>query len=147
MTVNQQLNVVLSLFFIPKSYIHKKIMYICLMYSKELLKGTLKTIILKLLSESDRMYGYQITQKVKEVTEGKINLTEGALYPALHKLEADGLLTTEKIEVGNRVRKYYKLTKTGNNTAKEKVEELKEFMETLKTIINLTPQKSKIIDS
>ncbi len=116
-------------------------MYICLMYSKELLKGTLKTIILKLLSESDRMYGYQITQKVKEVTEGKINLTEGALYPALHKLEADGLLTTEKIEVGNRVRKYYKLTKTGNNTAKEKVEELKEFMETLKTIINLTPQK------
>ena len=49
------------------------------MYSKELLKGTLKTIILKLLSESDRMYGYQITQKVKEVTEGKINLTEGAL--------------------------------------------------------------------
>ena len=141
MTVNQQLNVVLSLFFIPKSYIHKKIMYICLMYSKELLKGTLKTIILKLLSESDRMYGYQITQKVKEVTEGKINLTEGALYPALHKLEADGLLTTEKIEVGNRVRKYYKLTKTGNNTAKEKVEELKEFMETLKTIINLTPQK------
>lgn len=116
-------------------------MYICPMYSKELLKGTLKTIILKLLSESDRMYGYQITQKVKEVTEGKIVLTEGALYPALHKLEADGLLTTEKIEVGNRVRKYYTLTKTGNSSAKEKVEELKEFMETLKTIVNLTPQK------
>ena len=116
-------------------------MYICLMYSKELLKGTLKTIILKLLSESDSMYGYQITQKVKEITEGKINLTEGALYPALHKLEADGLLITEKIEVGNRVRKYYRLTKTGNSSAKEKVEELKEFMETLKTIVNLTPQK------
>ena len=120
---------------------HKKIMYHCLMYSKELLKGTLKTIILKLLSESDQMYGYQITQKVKEITEGKINLTEGALYPALHKLEADGLLTTEKIEVGNRVRKYYRLTKTGNSSAIEKVEELKEFMETLKAIINISPQK------
>ena len=82
-------------------------MYICNMYSKELLKGTLKTIILKMLSESDSMYGYQITQKVKEITEGKINLTEGALYPALHKLEADGFLTTEKKTVGNRVRKYF----------------------------------------
>ena len=119
---------------------YKKIMYICLMYSKELLKGTLKTIILKMLSESDSMYGYQITQKVKEITEGKINLTEGALYPALHKLEADGLLTTEKQTVGNRVRKYYSLTQSGNSSAKEKIEELKEFMETLKTIVNLTPQ-------
>jgi len=118
-----------------------KLIYICLMYSKELLKGTLKTIILKLLSESDSMYGYQITQKVKEITEGKIILTEGALYPALHKLEADGLLTTEKQTVGNRVRKYYSLTQTGNSSAKEKVEELKEFMETLKVIINITPQK------
>lgn len=116
-------------------------MYICLMYSKELLKGTLKTIILKLLSENDRMYGYQITQKVKEITEGKINLTEGALYPALHKLEADGLLTTEKIEVGSRIRKYYTLTQSGNSSAKEKVEELIDFMETLKAIINISPQK------
>ena len=124
-----------------KKIMYKKVMYICFMYSKELLKGTLKTIILKMLSESDSMYGYQITQKVKEITEGKINLTEGALYPALHKLEADGLLTTEKKTVGNRVRKYYSLTQSGNSSAKEKVEELKEFMETLKTIINLTPQK------
>jgi DNA-binding PadR family transcriptional regulator len=119
---------------------HIKDMYICLMYSKELLKGTLKTIILKMLSESDSMYGYQITQKVKEITEGKINLTEGALYPALHKLEADGFLTTEKKTVGNRVRKYYSLTQSGSSSAKEKVEELKEFMETLKVIVNLTPQ-------
>jgi PadR family transcriptional regulator len=124
-----------------KFQMYKKIMYVCTMYSKELLKGTLKTIILKLLSESDSMYGYQITQKVKEITEGKIVLTEGALYPALHKLEADGLLTTKKETVGNRVRKYYSLTQTGNSSAKEKVEELKEFMETLRTIINITPQK------
>lgn len=94
-----------------------------------------------MLSENDRMYGYQITQKVKEITEGKISLTEGALYPALHKLEADGFLTTEKVSVGNRVRKYYSLTTTGSNNAREKIEELKDFMETLKTIVNLSPQK------
>ena len=111
------------------------------MYSKELLKGTLKTIILKLLSENDRMYGYQITQQVKTITDGKINLTEGALYPALHKLESEGFLTTEKEIVGNRVRKYYSLTKDGNSRAAEKVNELKAFIETLKTIMNLDPQQ------
>ncbi|MEQ8808995.1 MAG: helix-turn-helix transcriptional regulator, partial [Imperialibacter sp.] len=76
------------------------------MYSKELLKGTLQTIVLKLLAENGRMYGYEITQKVKEQTEGKIQLTEGALYPALHKLEAEGLLVTETINIGKRIRKY-----------------------------------------
>jgi PadR family transcriptional regulator PadR len=130
----------MHLFPMHKKQMHNAFVYVCTMYSKELLKGTLKTIILKMLSESDSMYGYQITQKVKEITEGKINLTEGALYPALHKLEADGFLTTEKQTVGNRVRKYYSLTQAGNSSAKEKIEELKEFMETLKTIVNLTPQ-------
>jgi DNA-binding PadR family transcriptional regulator len=51
------------------------------MYSQELLKGTLQIIVLSLLAEKDRMYGYEITQHVKERTEGKIQLTEGALYP------------------------------------------------------------------
>ena len=83
-------------------------MYICLMYSKELLKGTLKTIILKLLSSNDRMYGYEITQKVKILTHEKIQLTEGALYPTLHKLEADGMVTTEIENINGRKRKYYK---------------------------------------
>jgi PadR family transcriptional regulator PadR len=58
------------------------------MHSSELLKGTLQTIILKVLKDEGKMYGYEITQKVKELSEGRIQLTEGALYPALHKLEA-----------------------------------------------------------
>ena len=75
------------------------------MYSSELIKGTLKTIVLKLLSDSDKMYGYEITQKVKELTGGKIQLTEGALYPTLHAMEAQGILTTDVVNVGNRIRK------------------------------------------
>ncbi|MCL4162624.1 UNVERIFIED_CONTAM: hypothetical protein GTU68_057545, partial [Idotea baltica] len=57
-----------------------------------LYKGSLVTIILKLLNEHDKMYGYEITQKVKDITKNELQLTEGALYPALHKLEAQGLL-------------------------------------------------------
>jgi PadR family transcriptional regulator, regulatory protein PadR len=51
-------------------------MYICQMYSKELTKGTLMPIILKLISENDKMYGYEITQHVKELTKGKIDISE-----------------------------------------------------------------------
>jgi DNA-binding PadR family transcriptional regulator len=45
------------------------------MYSKEIIKGTLKPIVLKLLKEQERMYGYEITQKVKDLTNNKIQIT------------------------------------------------------------------------
>lgn len=110
-------------------------MYICLMYSNELIKGTLKTIVLNLLTKQGKMYGYEITQHVKEATDGKIQLTEGALYPLLHRLEADGLLTTEKVSIGKRVRKYYKLTKNGADTSSELVKEFKEFSNTMNKLL------------
>ena len=117
-------------------YIKNKV-YICIMYSSELIKGTLKTIILKLLSENDKMYGYEITQKVKELTGGKIQLTEGALYPTLHALEADGILTTKAVNVGNRIRKYYSVTKAGKKVANQKVSEFQDFMNTMIFLLDL----------
>lgn len=115
--------------------IYKILMYICFMYSSELIKGTLRTIILKLLSECERMYGYEITQHVKEITKGEIVLTEGALYPMLHKLEAEGLLTIEKENIGKRVRKYYRLTDDGSNEARERVGEFLRFLDTMKILL------------
>jgi len=114
-------------------------MYICLMYSSELIKGTLKTIVLNLLKEQGRMYGYEITQRVKDLTNGKIQITEGALYPTLHSLEKSGELETEKEYLGKRVRKYYTLTEQGQTTASQKVNELTEFMNTMKFLLDLKP--------
>ena len=54
-----------------------------MVYSSELIKGTLKTIVLKLLADNKKMYGYEITQRVKEVSGDRIQITEGALYPSL----------------------------------------------------------------
>ena len=109
------------------------------MIAKELLKGSLKSIVLKLLDENGKMYGYEITQKVKEISNGKISLTFGALYPILHKLENEGAVVTEKENVNNRVRVYYKLTEIGSNTAREKIKELEDFIETIRIIINPNP--------
>lgn len=107
------------------------------MYSSELIKGTLKTIVLKLLAENKRMYGYEITQKVKDLTGNKIQITEGALYPTLHSLEADGILITETEYIGKRVRKYYSLSKTGQTKSKEKISEFTDFMNTMKFLLDI----------
>ena len=107
------------------------------MHSPELLKGTLQTIVLKVLKDHGRMYGYEITQRVKELSEGTILLTEGALYPALHKLEADGLLKTEVVNIGRRIRKYYTLTSPGKVQAKERVAEFVNFIQTMGGVLQV----------
>ena len=109
-------------------------------YSTELVKGTLKTIILKLLAENKRMYGYEITQKVKELTADRIQITEGALYPTLHALQADKLVTSETEYIGKRIRKYYSLSPAGKTQAKEKVKEFASFMDTMIALLDIKPK-------
>ena len=108
------------------------------MNQTELLKGTLGTIILRLLEDRGRMYGYEITQLVKELSGEKILVKEGSLYPALHKLEADGLVEAEEVFIGKRMRKYYFLTKPGKTATKESVSEFLDFLKTI--LILITPK-------
>ncbi len=107
------------------------------MHSPELLKGTLQTIILKMLKDHGRMYGYEITQRVKDLSAGRLLLTEGALYPTLHKLEAEGHLQTEVVTLGKRVRKYYSLTPVGKTTASNRVNEFAEFIGTMSRVLQM----------
>ena len=110
--------------------------------SNDLFKGTLQTILLNLLAQNDKMYGYEITQKVKAITQGELLLKEGALYPALHKLEAEGLLETSTEVVDNRVRKYYSLSQDGEKEMSNKLQEAKEFISNLQLLLNLKPTLS-----
>jgi DNA-binding PadR family transcriptional regulator len=111
-------------------------------YSSELIKGTLRTIILKMLADHGKMYGYEITQKVKELSVEKILVTEGALYPALHALESEGLVKCETEFIGKRVRKYYSLSPTGKTATKQKVNEFADFMNTMKFLLDIKPKTS-----
>lgn len=110
--------------------------------NNQLFKGSLATILLKLLSEEEKMYGYEITKKVKEQSNGSLSLTEGALYPALHKLEADGLVDVKIELVGNRPRKYYSLTREGKKEVKNKLQELNAFIWQMQTLLKLKPGSS-----
>jgi DNA-binding PadR family transcriptional regulator len=105
------------------------------MISNQLYSGSLKTIILKLLKEEGPTHGYALTQRVEQLTEGKIKLTYGALYPILHKLESEKVVVTASEIRNNRMRIYYSLTPKGYSVAASKIKELQEFIESLKRIV------------
>lgn len=106
------------------------------MDSKQILKGSLTAIILKLLEDNKSMYGYEMTRAVKERSQNKMQLTEAALYPALHKLVDEGLLETRVEVVDGRMRKYYSLTQKGKKETVNKIDALYSAIESLQLIIN-----------
>jgi transcriptional regulator len=85
-------------------------------------KGTLPTLILEALAH-EPTHGYRIAQQIKERSKGVLDFKEGTLYPALHKLENEGLVESfEDIEQG-RPRRYYRITKSGRGVlAKDRAE-------------------------
>jgi PadR family transcriptional regulator, regulatory protein PadR len=92
---------------------------------------------LKVLVDYGKMYGYEITQRVKDLSVGTILLTEGALYPTLHRMEKQGLLKTETVMVGKRVRKYYRLTPEGKSVVDGKVDDFVAFIKTMSAVLSL----------
>ena len=81
--------------------------------SGELVPGTLEMLILKTLSRG-AMHGYAIVEFIQETTHDVLKVEEGALYPALHRLEVKGLLLSEwGLSDNNRRAKYYRLSAAG----------------------------------
>jgi PadR family transcriptional regulator PadR len=85
-------------------------------------KGTLPTLILEALL-NEPSHGYRIAQGIKERSEGVLDFKEGTLYPALHKLETEGMVESyDEVEKG-RNRRYYRITKSGREMlAKDRTE-------------------------
>src|SRR5829696_8717467 len=75
-------------------------------------KGTLPTLILEALVR-EPSHGYLIAQRIKERSEGILDFKEGTLYPALHKLQNEGLVDSEEAIENGRPRRYYRITRSG----------------------------------
>ena len=83
------------------------------MVSKALIAASTKPMILSILQGGEN-YGYQIIQSVKNITAGKLEWSDGMLYPVLHRLEKDALIQSHwRISEEGRRRKYYSLTEQG----------------------------------
>jgi transcriptional regulator len=79
----------------------------------ELIQGTLEMMVLKTLARGP-MHGWGIAQHIQEISEDVLRVEEGSLYPALHRMELNGLLDSEwGVSENNRRAKFYKPTPLG----------------------------------
>ena len=88
----------------------------------DLLQGTLELLILRTLAPGEK-HGYEIAEWIHTTSATALSVEEGALYPALHRLEVRGLLTASwDVSANNRRAKYYRLTTEGRKRLKETTE-------------------------
>jgi len=103
--------------------------------NKELVKGSTSILVLSLLSRED-MYGYQITQTLKEKTNNVFEMKEGTLYPLLHGLENDKAIESYWKDADNgKRRKYYHITKVGKKLLNDKTAEWNVYSKAVNTVI------------
>jgi len=87
--------------------------------SAELLQGTLDLLVLKTVAHRE-MHGYEIADWIHRTSDKALSVEEGALYPALHRLETRGLLESSwDVSANNRRAKYYKLTALGRKRLRD----------------------------
>ena len=82
------------------------------------LNGVPELLVLKLLSRRE-MYGYEIVKAIQAQTDETLSFGEGCIYPCLHYLEEEKLVTSRRKEVGGRSRNYYELTHRGTKRLEE----------------------------
>lgn len=98
-------------------------------YSRELLKGAADTLILSAFADGEK-YGYQVVKELERRSEGFFCLKEGTLYPILHRLERQGLLSGHWQTMPNgSERRYYSLTSKGQRALSDKLDEWQTFVQ------------------
>lgn len=101
----------------------------------DLLQGTLELLVLKTLS-LEPMHGWGISQRVQQTSRGVLEVNQGSLYPALQRLEKEGLVTSEWGRTDNNRRaRYYRLTARGRRALGEELESWKRFSTGLEAVL------------
>ena len=103
---------------------------------KQLKKGTLAIIILKLIGDEDR-YGYDLMKTMDEKSGGYYEIKEGSLYPVLYRLEDQGFVECYRKEDGPRSvpRKYYRITVIGKEALAEQLNQWKTFVNSTERLL------------
>src|SRR4029453_2040040 len=91
------------------------------------LRGSMDLLVLKTLSLS-AMHGWGISQRVQQMSDGEFAMNQGSLYPALQRLEQDGLITSEwGVTDNHRQARYYRITAPGRRALGREIENWKRF--------------------
>jgi PadR family transcriptional regulator, regulatory protein PadR len=98
-------------------------------YKSELFQGTLDLLILRTLDASEAMHGWGISQRIALRSRDVLTVNQGSLYPALHRLEAQGLIEAEwGLSENNRQAKFYRLTRAGRKQLADETEYWQRFI-------------------
>jgi PadR family transcriptional regulator, regulatory protein PadR len=100
----------------------------------EELKGHLDGLILSVVS-SESLHGYAVIEALKQRSGGSLKLPEGTVYPALHRLEADGLLKSEWSTASGRRRRVYSITRRGEKELGASRERWRLFSNTIEAVL------------
>lgn len=112
------------------------------MDARNVLPGTLDLLILKAVSLGP-LYGYGILLRIEEITGQALTIEQGALYPALYRLERQGLLDTEwGIAENNRRTKYYQLTGAGRKRLRDETESWRRIAQAMTAALASQPQET-----
>ena len=104
----------------------------------DVMRGSLDLLVLKTLS-LEPMHGWGISQRVQQISEGILEINQGSLYPALQRLEKDGLITSEWGTTGNnRQARYYRLTAAGRRARGHELESRRRFATCLEAVLRTT---------
>jgi transcriptional regulator len=102
------------------------------------LRGSLDLLVLKTLSLAP-MHGWGISQRVQQISEGVLEVNQGSLYPALQRLEKDGLIASDwGTTDNNRRARYYRLTAAGRRALGEELERWRRFAAGLEAVLRTT---------
>jgi transcriptional regulator len=106
----------------------------------ELLQGTLDLLILKAVSLGP-LHGYGVLLRIQQISQNRLQIQQGSLYPALYRLEHQGLITSEWGESENkRKAKYYRLTAAGRRRFKEETAYWRRFSEAIGFALEAMPE-------
>ena len=111
-----------------------------LVLSKELIAASTVPLVLSVLAEGED-YGYALIRRVRELSGGNIEWTEGMLYPVLHWMEDEGMIESEWQQAdSNRRRKYYRLRKEGRKALQSQQEQWMAVHETFSKLWKTRPR-------
>ena len=105
-------------------------------YDRELLRGNTDSLLLYLISESGRIHGYRLIKEIRQRSDGFFKFREGTVYPALHKLENDGLILGEwQIQPNGQQRRYYRITTKGEEVLLKRISMWLKFSDAMNLIL------------
>jgi len=110
--------------------------------SSNLLPGTLEMLILKAVSLGS-LHGYGVLLRIQQISRKRLAIEQGSLYPALYRLERQGLITSEwGLSENNRKARYYRLTAAGVRRLRKETEQWGHFIEAVGFVLDSVPEEN-----